>query len=834
MSSDFNARGLTQQEALRRLHRDGPNALPNQGPRTLRNIVLDVLREPMFLLLIAAAVVYVVFGDGREASVLFCSTFVVIAITALQERRTERALTRLKDLSSPRALVIRDGVEQRIAGHNVVVGDLIILREGDRVPADGVLLSATALAIDESILTGESLPVDKLAGDATSDAAKVYSGSLVVHGYGMAQVLMTGARSELGKIGRSLTTLSTEVTPLFSEVRRMVRWVAGGGLLLCAGIAVGYAVIRNDWLGGLLAGITVAMSVLPEEFPVVLTVFLAMGAWRISRVGVLTRRMPAVETIGAVTILAVDKTGTLTENRMRVAMLDTLQAQFDLRQSSIALDHSAERLLHTALAASEREPFDPMERAIHQAAQQYITTLADRLAATTLAREYELTPELLAVTHVWRESEAAYHVTAKGAPETMLDLCGVDNETRAALLQRVSAYAQDGLRVLGVAVCGFSGELPESPREFALQLLGFVCLADPLRHDVPAALIECKQAGIRVVMITGDHPGTALAIGAQAGLDTTGGVLTGAELNALDAEGLREKARCINIYARFKPEQKLRLVQAFKANGEIIAMTGDGVNDAPALKSAHVGVAMGARGTDVAREAAALILVNDDFASLVAAVRLGRRIYDNIRHAMSYIVAVHIPIAGLGLVPVMFGWPLLFFPLHVLFLEFVIDPACAFVFEADTASQDIMQRAPRDPKKSLFSSAMLRRSILLGTVTLLLEAAIYGVSLTLMSEHSARALTFVAVVVANLALIFVSRSHSRSLSTIYAKTNHVFWWITAATCAALMLVICVPSLAALFKFSMPSPVAIASVTVLSLGSVLLTGLVSTGRARPFL
>jgi P-type Ca2+ transporter type 2C len=824
--------GLSTAEAGQRLRQDGPNELPGQRPRNLLSITREVLTEPMFLLLLGASAIYVVLGDVREALILSASILVIIAITVLQQRRTERALAALRDLSSPRALVIRDGRERRIAGREVVVGDVIMLREGDRVPADAVIVSSTALSVDESILTGESLPVDKrTAAGPEDEACRVYSGSLVVRGFGVAGVVATGARSEIGKIGRALTTLKTETSPLFREVHRTVRWVALGALLLCGAIALIYATSRSDWLGGVLAGITLAMGVLPEEFPVVLTVFLAIGAWRISRAGVLTRRLPAVETIGAATVLGVDKTGTLTENRMRVALIETHGTSADLRHADASLHDDAELLLAVALAASERDPFDPMERAIHEGAGQRIPASVARLERMELVKEYDLTPQLLAVTHVWRDSGAArLRVATKGAPEAVADLCRLDESARQNLHGQVARHAEQGLRVLAVAEgTTDTGNLPETPRAFELQLMGLLCLADPLRADVPAALAECKQAGIRVVMITGDHPGTALAIASQAGFDVTGGVLTGADLDRVTDEQLRAHVRTINIYARAKPDHKLRLVQAFKANGEVIAMTGDGVNDAPALRAAHVGVAMGGRGTDVAREAAALVLVNDDFGSLVAAVRLGRRIYSNIRHAMSYIVAVHIPIAGLGLLPVLFGWPLLFMPVHVLFLEFVIDPACAFVFEADRGAPDIMRRRPRPPNEPLFSRDLLARSLSLGFGVLLLCAVIYAVALRTMSHEQARALAFLAIVVCNLSLIFVSRSRSETLAAILIKPNRVYWWIVALAGTTLIAAVGVPPVADVFQFSQPAWSAVIAVIAGALSFVIALGLLLRNR-----
>jgi Ca2+-transporting ATPase len=834
-ASPLKLESLSQAEAARRLSADGPNELPGQGPRSLAGIAREVLTEPMFLLLIAAAAIYVVLGDVREATILAASIVVVVGITVLQERRTEQALSKLRDLSSPRALVIRDGEEKRIAGRDVVAGDLVLLREGDRVPADGVMLDATALSVDESILTGESLPVEKLPS-AADEHGRVYSGSLVVQGYGTARVTATGARTEIGKIGGVLKTLEPETTALFGEVHRLVRWVATAALILCAAIAVIYSLSRHDWLAGVLAGITVAMSVLPEEFPLVLTVFLAMGAWRISRVGVLTRRMPALESIGAATLLAVDKTGTLTENRMQVIAIETRTDRIET-QAGVSITEDAREVLGIALAASERAPFDPMEKAIHAAAQSFASAAAEQLRGMNLIREYDLTPELLAVTHVWQApDENQAYVAVKGAPETVLALCHVESAERAELMKRVNANAQRGLRILGVARgTTSSSALPETPRDFELRFLGFVCLADPLRDDVPATLAECKQAGIRVVMITGDHPGTALAIATQAGFDVDAGVLTGADIETLDDETLRRRAREVNIYARSRPEHKLRLVQAFKADGNEVVMTGDGVNDAPALKAAHVGVAMGGRGTDVAREAASLVLVDDDFRSLVAAVRLGRRIYTNIRHAMSYIVSVHIPIAGMGLVPVLLGWPLLLFPVHVLFLEFVIDPACAFVFEADPESDDVMKRPPRPREEPLFSSEMLKRSIGLGTCVMVWNVCVYGAALQWLDESSARALVFVSLVLANVALIFVSRSRSASVRAIARRHNNIFWIMAALASVALACVIYIPGIAAVFRFTPPQWEMILAVALATVALVLVTGRwlrVSPSAARP--
>lgn len=805
--------GLSTAEAARRLAADGPNELADARGRRLFDVFRHVLADPMFLLLCVAVALYVVLGELREALILATSLLAIVVITVSQERRAERALEALQDLSSPRAAVLRDGELQRIAGRDVVRGDIVLLGEGDRVPADGVLRESIELEVDESLLTGESLAVPKSAAAADCEDApetvpaisRVHSGTLVVRGHGMAEIYATGARTELGRIGHALATIRPQQTPLYRETRRVVFWLAllGGGL--CIAVVLLYAASRGGWVEGALAGITLAMSLLPEEFAVVLTVFLALGAWRLSKRGVLTRSMPAIESLGATTVLAVDKTGTLTENRMAVSVLNDGARQVVLEDQRAELDPGMRGLLGTALAACEIDAFDPMERAIAAAARERAPQEAQALAALTLVREYELEPTLLAVTHVWQTpGSGELLVASKGAPETVAGLCRLAPDAVSSLLERVEQIARDGLRVLAVAGTRISdGVLPSSPRELHFRLHGLVGLRDPVRKTVPAALEDCRRAGIRVVMITGDHPGTARAVARITGLDHAQGLLTGQELAGMDDDTLRKCAAAINVYARVTPTEKLRLVDALRANGEVVAMTGDGVNDAPALKAADIGIAMGSRGTDVAREAAALVLVDDDFTGLVTAIGMGRRIYDNIRSAMTYLIAVHVPLAGAGLLPLLLGWPLLLYPLHVVFLEFVIDPACSLVFEGEQRGAEAMQRPPRDPRERLFSGAMMLESIVLGIAGLAAVALVYAFALSSFSEQRARALGFIALVVVNLSMILVSRSRTGSIAATLMRPNRAFWWIAGLAVCALILVTGLPAVAEAFRFETP-------------------------------
>lgn len=797
--------GLSAAEARARLRADGPNSLPGAMRRGTLQIAFGVLREPMFLLLCAATGIYLLLGDVAEALVLAASVLVVLAITVVQEQRSERALEALRDLSSPRALVVRDGEPQRIAGIDVVRGDLIVLAEGDRVPADARLIDTNDLLVDESLLTGESLPVEKRA-QAEGDARElhVYSGTLVAKGQGRGRVIATGARTEMGRIGVSLATMSTEKTALERETARIVKLIAILALALSVAVALLYFAMRGNPLAATLAGLTLAMAILPEEFPVVLTVFLALGAWRISRHGVLTRRMPAVEMLGAATVLCVDKTGTLTENRMAVAEVYAAGGWRALPHAS-AMPYA--HVLETAALACEVEPFDPMERAILSGAGQAAPAAIEHRMQWRLDHDYPMSPEFPAVCHAWRTQHGAAHVAIKGAPEAVLALCALEEAARAAALGEAESAAARGLRLLGVAQAQWDGKSwPDTPRSFAFRWLGFIALADPLRASVPEAVAQCRRAGIRVVMITGDYAATALAIAQQAGIATDDGILTGNDIAlASDAE-LARVVRNTSVFARVLPEQKLRLVAAYKAAGEVVAMTGDGVNDAPALRAAHIGIAMGLRGTDVAREAAALVLLEDDFGSIVETVRLGRRIYTNIRNAMSYIVAVHVPIAGMAFLPLAFGWPLLLFPVHVVFLEFVIDPACSIVFEAEKSASTAMNQPPRSPAEPLFSAAMLTSSIAVGLTMLAAVAAVYWWAANSgRSDTEVRSIGFAAIVCGNIALILAHRSRERTILATLGRPNPALWWIVAGTLAALGTSIYWPAAAGVFRFSPLAP-----------------------------
>jgi P-type Ca2+ transporter type 2C len=802
--------GLSEAEAAARLRAEGFNELPGRQRRGLIRILVDVVAEPMFALLLGAAAVYMALGDLTEAVVLLLFACTSVAIALIQESRTERVLESLRDLTSPRALVIRDGVERRIAGREVVRGDIVVLAEGDRVPADATLVSGHDLQIDESLLTGESLPVGKRAIGAASEVAGaaarpggddqpyIFSGTLVVRGRGTACVTATGGSSEIGKIGLAITRIETEPPRLRQQTRRLVIRFAVVSVAVSVLATVLYGLWRGSWLDALLSGIALSMSMLPEEFPLVLTVFMVMGARRISRAQVLTRRIAAIETLGSATVLCTDKTGTLTQNRMAITELWTGGESWEVGQDGM-LSEPHRRLLEYGVLASAPTPFDPMEKAFHALG-------SERLPAPrglVLKWEYGLRPELLAVTQVWEEAGAErLLVAAKGAPEAIAGLCRLDPAAQAVMAAVLDRMSRRGMRVLGVAAGSLARRAvqPLSPRDIAFEFLGLVGLADPLRPGVPDAVRDCRRAGVRVVMITGDYPQTAAAIAAAAGIPAEI-VVTGAELEAMSDADLARRAVDAGVFARIMPQQKLRIVEALKANGEVVAMTGDGVNDAPSLKAAHIGIAMGGRGTDVAREAAALVLLDDDFASIVKAVRLGRRIYDNLRKSMAYILAVHVPVAGLALLPLLFGLPLILLPLHIAFLEMVIDPVCSIVFEAEPAEPDAMRRKPRDPEAPLLTAGFVAWSLLQGVLVLAVVAGLYVVALGRgLPENDVRALAFVALVATNIGLVLVDRAGGVSLFTAFRQPNPALWWVLGITSVILAAILSIPAARTLFAF----------------------------------
>jgi len=785
------ANGLNEDEAARRLALVGSNQIDPPRTRSVVQIALATIRQPMFGLLLAASALYLALGDLAEGLLLTLAAVATIVQVVFQEARSERALEALRDLAEPMVRLVRDGSERLAPSRSLVPGDIVLVGEGQRVPADAQLIDGELLTLDEAALTGESVPVQRAPGAANGSSGAIFAGTLIVSGQAVAEVTATGPRTAIGKIGAALAALEPSAAPLQKAISRLVGWLGLAAGLFCLLVLLAYGLMRGDWLEAALAGITVAIAMIPEEFPMVLAVFMALGAWRLGRHNVLVRRGAVIETLGGATVLCVDKTGTLTENRMTVGALWARGS----RQSPTALGAcDPHPLLVAASLACAPRPVDPMDRAL--------LALARPSADSRLERVWPLRTGRLAVVQAWRRADQGLSLAAKGAPEAIFALCRLADEETATIRAAIESLAAEGLRVLAVAEAVDAIDLLEEPEAAGFIFRGLVGFADPLRSDAADAVREARAAGVKVIMITGDYPATALNIARQAGLDVEAGVLTGDDIARLDQATLRARLATVRVFARVRPEQKLALVEALKANGEIVAMTGDGVNDAPALEAAHIGIAMGRRGTDVAREAADLILLDDSLASIVGGVRLGRRIYDNLRRALTYVTAIHVPIAGLALAPVLLGAPPMLFPVQVVFLELVIDPVCSLVFEGEPSARDSMKRPPRSPRASLFGARQIAQGALQGLIILAAVLALYLWGLTWMPAPQARAGAFVALVVGNL-ILAVTDAAARDGRLLDAR-RWVFWTIATVTAVILLLVLSNPGLAALFRMAAPT------------------------------
>jgi Ca2+-transporting ATPase len=799
-------RGLSNAAARVRLAEIGRNEVPSRDGRTWLQLAGSVLREPMLLLLLLATGLYVAFGDHAEAAALGVSVLAIIAITLFQERRTERALEALRELATPHARVFRDSAWRDVDARDLVPGDLVHVGEGDRVAADALLRAGSPLAIDESLLTGESVAVlrkpdrdAKQIGRAGEEGASMFAGTLVTSGNAIAEVVHTGARTEVGRIGAALGEIELARAPLQTEVVRVVRGVAAIALGLSAVLVLIYLAAGHGWLQAALAGITLAMSLLPEELPLVLTVFFALGAWRIARHRVLARRGAAIETLGAVTVLCVDKTGTLTKNRMSIRRIVTT-ASHDVDSSAGELPEAVHEAVEYGLLACPQHSSDPMDRAFGTLASDALASTEHLHPRWRWLREYPLSPGLLAVTHVWRSDGDRTVVATKGAPEAIIDLCHLDPAEAARWREHAESMAADGLRVLGIARAIHTGEtMPANPHDYAFALVGMVGLADPLRDETAKMIATCRSAGIRVIMITGDHPTTARAVARAAGLFAED-VLTGSELEAFDDQTLASALMRVEVIARAAPAHKLRIIKALRADGEVVGMTGDGVNDAPALKAADVGIAMG-HGTDVAREAAGLVILDDALGAIVSAIRTGRTIYDNLRKVAGYLLAVHIPIAGLALLPPLLGWPALLGPIHIVLLELVIDPTCSIVFELEPSDADVMNRRPRGRSEHLFETRRIAFAVALGLGAFVGPFAVVAFAhLTGGADALVRTLGFVSLIAADLTLVAASRG--KPLRTERAERNPAARWMVAIVAGVVALTIAVPWLRRLFAFVM--------------------------------
>ncbi len=806
--------GLSASSAAERLSSEGPNELPRAARRHPLKIAYGILSEPLIVLLIAAAVLYGIFGEPRDAALLAGSVVVITALDLYQQNRAEGALDALRELSAPEVVVVRDGVHRKVPAREVVTGDLVVLAQGDRVPADAEVSTNRGLVVDESLLTGESVPVRKSEGNGRSEWARpggdglpfVYAQTLVLHGQGLAVVRATGPRTEVSRIARALEGVAVETPLLQRQMRRLIATVTILAGILSIVVALAIGLRTSDWSAGLLAGLALAIALVPEEMPVVLTIYSVLGARRMAGQQALARRFGAIPTLGAVTVLCTDKTGTLTMNRMRVA--EVRDPPSATGTSASPAETTRARVLGWAYLASDPTSTDPMESALAEAGRRHQVEVVPGFAPVLVrSQPFETSTSYSAA--VWKIGGGPGGLVAiiKGAPERVLQL----GRLTASELDRWTSVLQEmasrGLRVLAVAQSPVpSDDLTLDLGQLTYRPIGLVGFEDPIRPGVTEAIAECRRAGIRVILITGDFPATASAVARSAGIESPDRVRTGEELNGFDARGLDKVLRETNVFARSTPETKLAIVNALKQRGEVVAMTGDGVNDAPALRAADVGIAMGRRGTDVAREAADLVLLDDSFPTIVNAIRSGRGIYSNMRKAISYLLAGHLAIAGLAVVPVLLGLPPVLFPVEIVFLELLIDPNSSLTFQAEPEEPGIMTLGPRDPHEPIFGLSAIAWTLVAGATAL---AGSLGVYLWLLTTghgiDESRGLAFSTLIVSNLTLVLVNRSFSTSWVQSLRVRNPIFWFVMFGGAVLLIASLYLPAVAGLFGFTPPAP-----------------------------
>ena len=719
----------------------------------------------MIVLLLIGSGLYLLLGELGDAIPLLFSTIAVMLLNIYEENKAEKALKALKELGSPKAYVIRDGEVAKIPSREVVVGDHLLINEGDFVAADARVVQATNLTTDEALLTGESVTVPKIEG------AQIFMGTMVATGHGLAVVSQIGQATEIGKIGSSLEEIKMESSPAKKEAAKLTGILAVFGLSLCLILVLLYGLTQGNWLAGLLAGITLAMSLLPEEIPVVITIFTIMGAYRMSKHRLLTKRSSVIETLGAATVICLDKTGTITQNKMVVTKLYAAGQTWDVGNTLI--NQAYDELIKFAVLACHPHTVDPMEKAIGSLGAKLWGT-QQLFADWKHLSEVPITEKVLAVSEVWEDLAKTQVTAIKGAPEAIINLCPLNFFEKEALDAIVASMAEEGLRVMGVAK-NISGQT-----EF-VGLLGF---SDPIRPAIKEAVAQSYSAGVRVVIITGDHLETAKRVGAEIGLKHHQQCLTGAHIKEMDETAVRKAVKSHNIFARITPSQKLLLIDALKQNGEIVAMVGDGVNDAPAIKSAHIGIAMGEKGTDVARAASSLVLLDDNFASVVTAIKQGRRIYDNIKKAIGYVVAMHFPIAGMAIIPIMLGYPPVLLPIHIALLEIFIDPACSIVFESQPEEANIMKRSPRQISEKLVNLKTIVGNVFQGIV------ALTGVYLSFLlttrqelASDQVRTATFLTLLVISVGLVLINHSWHR---VTFSTDAPLIWFVATATLCVLV------------------------------------------------
>ncbi|QXP52357.1 cation-translocating P-type ATPase [Cellulophaga sp. HaHa_2_1] len=796
---DFGIQGLSEQEVLAARNRHGKNTLDYKKQHKFIDAIKDILQEPMVLLLSVASGIYFLTGNIGDGIFLASAIVLVASISFYQESKSKNALEKLKNITQPKAKVIRDGEIKEVQTHDLVIGDCIMVEEGNIIPADGVIIHSNDFSVNESLLTGESMAVFK---DVQSEKNQCYTGTTVASGLAIATVTAIGNATALGKIGKSLENIQNEKTPLEIQIASFVKKMSiVGGITFLLVWGINYYNTQNI-LDSLLKALTLAMSILPEEIPVAFTTFMALGSWRLMKLGIVVKQIKTVESLGSATVICIDKTGTITQNKMSLVKLYLFKTDetVSIHEKPNALE---QELIDAAMWSSEPIPFDPMEVSLHEAYAS--TTNSDERQAFRLIHEYPLGGKPPMMTHLFENQQGERIIAAKGAPEAFLPISNLKEVEKAKIQKAITVLGDQGYRLLGVGIAKFKGtDYPETQQEFLFDFLGLVAFYDPPKKNISTVLKEFDRAGITVKLITGDTATTASAIAKEVHFIGYEKGMTGAELMQLDDKQLQEKVKHIQVFSRMFPDAKLRIINALKANSEVVAMIGDGVNDGPALKAAHFGIAMGTKGTEIAKEAASLILVDDDLSKMIDSIAMGRKIYSNLKKAIQYIISIHIPIILTVFIPLALGWafPNIFSPTHVILLELIMGPTCSIIYENEPLEKNTMLQKPRLLTDTFFKMKELLTSIIQGLAITVGTLAIYQYGILAdYSEDTTRTMVFLVLIIANIGLTLVNRSFYYSILTTLKYKNNLVPLIIGITVVITAALLFIPPFTRFFQFS---------------------------------
>ena len=814
--SNQSLQGLSDEEVIRSREKNGFNSLEHQDKNHFIASLIEMVKEPMILLLLLVSCTYFFMGDYADGVFMTVAIVLVSTISLYQESKSRNAIDELKKLSQPKSKVIRNGALIEIPSEEIVVGDSIQTEEGTFVPADGIIIQSNDFSVNESILTGESLSVFK---NEKSEINQVFQGTIVASGLAICLVTAIGNQTQLGKIGKSLEAIAEEKTPLQLQIGNFVKKMSIVGLVVFSTVWAMNYLNSGLFLDSLLKALTLAMSIIPEEIPVAFTTFMALGAWRLMKMGIIVKHTKTVETLGSATVICTDKTGTITQNKMSLAQLYLFSSDKIVHPKEPLSEDELE-LLSISMWASEPIPFDGMEIALHDAYAKF--TILDERPNYKLIHEYPLGGNPPMMTHIFENQKGTRIIAVKGAPEAIIASCKLSAAEIQKINRAIESMSKEGFRVLGVGISPFSEkDFPKTQQEFLFDFKGIVAFYDPPKDNIKTVFDAFYNAGIQVKIVTGDNATTTSTIAKQIGFRNPENTLNGDELMTMDEATLKEKVMDTTIFTRMFPEAKLKIIEALKANNQIVAMTGDGVNDGPALKSAHIGIAMGKKGTEIAKQAANLILIDDDLSKMTDAIAMGRKIYINLKKAIQYIISIHIPIVLIVFIPLVLGWiyPNIFSPVHIIFLEIIMGPTCSIIYENEPMESNLMLQKPRPLTNTFFNLKEITISLIQGLAITLGLLFIYQYCVHQnCSESSTRTVVFLTLIASNIFLTLTNRSFFYSIFTTIRYQNNLVFVIIGLTVAMTSLLLFVPIFMHFFLFD--------KVTVSQIGMSILVGFVS--------